>query len=119
MKRPAPGTKKPSKPVSNSRARRAPKALWAPTPAQIENAPELASLATLGCALEMATTALLVAHPELCDLEPRESLPATATQATNIIESARRLAADLAGYRSAIEKDLRRLAESTDDVIPF
>ena len=93
--------------------------LWAPTPPQIEKTPELASLAVLGFALEMATSALVVAYPEFCDLEPREPLTATAIQAAKVIESARRLGADLAGYRSAIEKEQRAQAQSTDDDIPF
>ena len=68
----------------------------------------------------MATTALLVAHPEFSELEPREPFTTTAIEATKVIESARRLDADLAGYRNAIEKDQRRRqARSTADAIPF
>lgn len=107
------------KPTSKPKSPRAADC-WTPTPPQLEQAPELAILAALDCALQTATSALLAVYPEFCDLEPHEPLSPAALGASQLISSAHQLRGDIAGYRSAIEHEQKRQSARVDEEdIPF
>lgn len=93
---------------------------WVPTPPQLEQAPELAILAVLECALETASSALLAVYPEFCDMEPREPLSQPALGALTIISAGKRLHTSIAGYRGAIEREQKKSsAQIKTEEIPF
>ena len=77
-----------------------------PTPGDLDRAPELAILAALDLTLELATAALVCAHPELCDPErpywissPTRSL----TLAKTLVRRAHGLQRAIRAYRRALE----------------
>jgi hypothetical protein len=87
-----------------------------PTPDDLDRAPELAILAALDHTLELATTALVCAHPELCDPErpywlgsPTRSL----TLAKTLIHRIHGLQRAIRAYRRA-EKISREPEHSAD-----
>ena len=112
-----------SKPTSKSKpgsSRAA--ACWTPTPPQLERAPELAILAAIDCALQTATSALLAVYPEFCDMEPHfhEPFSPAALGASQIMSTADQLRTNIAGYRSAIEREQREKAQQVETGdIPF
>jgi hypothetical protein len=90
-----------------------------PTPDDLDRAPELAILAALAHTLELAATALVCAHPDLCDPE-RPSWLAARTRSVAIAESlmsrARGLQHALRDYRRAVEIPLREDPPDLDDL---
>ena len=88
-----------------------------PTPDDLDRAPELAILAALDHTLELAATALVCAHPELCDPErpywlgsPTRSL----TLAKTLVRRTHGLQRAIHAYRSALE--IRRRDENSTDL---
>jgi hypothetical protein len=88
-----------------------------PTPDDLERAPELAILAALDHTLELATAALVCAHPELRDPErpywlasPTRSL----ALATSLLRRTHGLQRALHAYRRALE--IRRRHENSTDL---
>lgn len=73
-----------------------------PTPPEIARNPEIAALAILDCALELAARALLAAHPELDG--DRGPLSAPARSALSALERAWKLRRHLARYRRLSEE---------------
>ncbi len=86
------------------------KQLLIPFPPALERYPELASLAILDTALSASEYALLAVCPEILhgslDGAP---LGPTVVRANTLILQARRLAAAIAAYRDAVERDARRV----------
>jgi hypothetical protein len=80
---------------------------------QLWVAPELACLAVLDAAIDMAILAIAAVHPELQDQEHAEPTAALRA-ATLVIEDARALGAALTRYRLV----LRRHHDRADD-LPF
>lgn len=81
------------------------------TPPRFERSPELAPLEILDAALEVSQTALLAAHVELAHGDIDDSTRGScAMRANAVIVQARRLAAALAAYREAVDRDTRRAA---------
>ena len=82
-----------------------------PIPPLLERSPELAALAILETALSASEAALLASHAELyhrgLDGLRRGS---SVLHANSVIIHARRLAAALASYRDALDRDDRREA---------
>lgn len=82
-----------------------------PIPPVLERSPELAPLAILDAALTACEAALLASYAEIHhgDIEdaPRGS---SVLRANAIITQARRLAAALAAYRDAVDRDALRVA---------
>ena len=80
-----------------------------PLPPHLERAPELAVLSILDAALTASEAALLASHAEryngVVDGLPRG---ASALRANAVIVHARRLAATLAAYRDALDREARR-----------
>jgi hypothetical protein len=78
---------------------------WLPTPAELDEAPELAILAALDDTLETALRALVAAHPQLGDSEcpawVRRTSAASAA-ADRILHASKRLAHALDAYRRAV-----------------
>jgi hypothetical protein len=85
------------------------KQMLMPFPPTLEHCPELAALAILDAALCASEYALLAVCPEILhgasDGAPRGS---TVVRANALILQARRLAAAIAAYRNAVERDARR-----------
>jgi len=80
-----------------------------PLPPHLERAPELAALSILDAALTASEAALLASHLELYN-GVVDGLPrgASALRANAVIVLARRLAAALAAYRDALDREARR-----------
>lgn len=77
----------------------------APNAVEVAAAPELATLALLAAALDMAETVLLAAHPELNDLEHAARngpLPVCVFLADSILRLGAGTAAALESYRRAV-----------------
>ena len=89
-------------------------AAFTPPVAQLGVAPELAALALLEAALEVASAALVAAQPEL--LYPDELLPSTvqAQVAARLVEQALALRGTINRYRIALVLD-----PGPDGPIPF
>lgn len=88
-----------------------------PTPDDLDRAPELAILAALDHTLELATAALVCAHPELCDPErpywlgsPTRSL----TLAKTLVRRTHGLKRAIRAYRRALE--IRPRPEDSTDL---
>ena len=77
-----------------------------PTPPEIANAPELATLASVHSALELMARALVAANPELVDQEQ----PTTA-DSSPMLDLARRLILHEAELQELIELYADRLAQ--------
>jgi hypothetical protein len=79
-----------------------------PTPRELATAPELAILAALEAAIDVALVALVAAHHELQATEdgtdPASGLVACA--ADNVIDKAQALAAAIIGYRLVVVGDI-------------
>jgi hypothetical protein len=92
-----------------------------PTPAELDEAPELALLHALDEILDLVPRVLVAAHPELADPDApfwvREA-PRTTRKANDIVATTHRLQQHLRDYRTAIARarDQRRKA---DPEIPF
>ena len=86
-----------------------------PSVEQLWGSPELASLALLEMAADMAVLALAAVHPELQDRD-RESADDSASlrAALVVIDLARSLGDSLGRYRRALRRDAKR-----DNDIPF
>lgn len=82
--------------------------LLLPIPPALDRSPELAPLAILDAALATSESALLAACPELHMPPEHAHRGATTRRANTVILQARRLAAAIAAYRDAIERDARR-----------
>jgi hypothetical protein len=86
------------------------KPCYLPFSPALNQCPELASLAILDVALSAVEYALCAASPEITcgtfDGAPRRS---TVARANALILQARRLAACVAAYRDAVERDVRRI----------
>lgn len=80
---------------------------------QLWVAPELASLAVLDAAIDMAILAIAAVHPELQEPEHAETIAALRA-ATLVIEDARALGAAIARYRLVLRRDRDRA-----DDLPF
>ena len=80
-----------------------------PNPRLLERSPELASLAILDAALSACEVALLASYPEVYN-GANEDAPrgSSSLRANAIIIQARRLAAVLAAYRDALDREARR-----------
>lgn len=85
-----------------------------PTPREVVYAPELAILAVIERALDVANVALVAAQPELWPKPDRRDAVATAAAeaADRVIACGRALATAIADYRAAL-RDLQ------DDPLPF
>lgn len=86
-----------------------PKDEWLLAPHELEQAPELALLAVLDRALDIAAYAVLVAHPELSESEPRPYWcpPELDThRAETLLRLADRLRRALSLYRIAVLRTL-------------
>jgi hypothetical protein len=99
---------------------------WWPTPPEIERAPEVALLAALDHALDIAAAAVVAAHPNLLDDEPayRHLDRPEMKAADAILTRARRLRDALDRYRRAIallhaNVDPEREPPGGLDSIPF
>lgn len=80
-----------------------------PLPPSLQRWPELASLAILDAALSASESALLAVCPEIhCGAIGRASRASTVVRANAVILQARRLAAALAAYRNAVDREARR-----------
>lgn len=82
-----------------------------PTPVDLTDAPELAILATLECALTTAGYALIAAHPELAagdDLSEHNQVAAHTWIADAIIAQAELLRGNLARYRHVLRQHERQ-----------
>jgi len=90
-----------------------------PTPDDLADAPELATLAALDEILELALRVLVSVHPQLGDAEcpawARSRSPASEA-ADRILDAARPLAHALHAYRSIVT---RRRADEIDADLPF
>ena len=87
-----------------------------PTIEELTSAPELAALAALHSAIEVATRALLAAHPELCeDRIPRTKLLAV-VRGHRLLNLTGKTQALLALYRQAVAPDRRIPPDATDDL---
>lgn len=77
---------------------------WQPTPPEIGRAPEVALLAVLDHALDVAAAAIVAAHPNILDDEPfyRRLDRPEMKAADQILTRARRLRDALDRYRCAI-----------------
>jgi hypothetical protein len=76
-----------------------------PTPAELDEAPELAMLAALDHTLEIALRALVAAHPQLGDSECPAWVRQTSAArdaADRILEASRPLAHAIDAYRRAV-----------------
>ncbi len=80
-----------------------------PFPPRLERSPELAPLAILDAALSVSEAALLAEHADLyngaIDAAPSGS---SVLRANAVITHARRLAAALAAYREALDREAHR-----------
>lgn len=88
------------------------------------DAPELAALEILDQTLDIATTALMAAHPFLfCEPPPWwRKPPRSSLSAQHIVELARKLSDVLADYQRAVDVELasrREDARRAGDDIPF
>lgn len=99
---------------------------WRPTPPEIDHAPEVALLAVLDHALDIAAAAVVAAHPNLLDDEPfyRQLGRPEMKAADAILTRARRLRDALNRYRravAALRASTDREPDPTDDpgAIPF
>jgi hypothetical protein len=84
-----------------------------PSVEQLLVAPELASLAVLEAAIDMAIVAIIAVYPEMQDQDPADQT-VSLRAATVVIEDGRTLAATMARYRRV----LRRVHDRADDT-PF
>jgi hypothetical protein len=85
------------------------KQLSLPMPPSLDRWPELAPLAILDAALSASESALLAACPEIhCGGTGRAARGSTVVRAGAVILQARRLAAALAAYRDAVDREARR-----------
>lgn len=84
-----------------------------PSVEQLWVAPELASLAVLDAAVDMAILAITAVYPEMADQDPADQTAALRA-ATVVTEDARTLLASMARYRLI----LRRVPDRADDT-PF
>ncbi len=85
-----------------------------PTREELSYAPELASLAALDFTLDLATRALLVAHPELCeDRIPRAKLGAVIC-GHRLLNLAIKTQVALARYRQAVSPERPLSSDATD-----
>ena len=91
---------------------------WWPRPPDLDAAPELAVLAALRAAAEIAVAALLAANPELTTGDD-SPLPFCALSARRVIDDACRLRRTIDDYRGLIAALAAHAAEPTDDDIPF
>jgi hypothetical protein len=82
----------------------------APSVQQLWVAPELASLAVLDAAIDVAILAIGAVYPEMQDQDPADQT-ASLRAATVVLEDARTLAASLARYRVI----LRRAPDRAED----
>lgn len=91
---------------------------WTLVPPDLDAAPELAALAAVRAAGEVAVTALLAANPELTagDDSP---LPVCALAARRVIDEACRLRRALDDYRGLLAALAAAAADRPDDDIPF
>lgn len=80
-----------------------------PIPPLLERSPELAALAILDAALSASEAALLASYADLYN-GALDGIPrgCTVLRANAVIIHARRLAAALASYRDALDRDARR-----------
>lgn len=84
-----------------------------PSVEQLWRAPELASLAVLDTAIDMAILAVMAIYPEMQDQDPDDQT-ASLRAATVVIEDARIVATSIARYRLVIA----RAGDRADDT-PF
>ena len=91
-----------------------------PTPPEIVHDPELAILAVLDAVLDATANSLVAAHLELCDPEPDPHPTSRPTAlAAAILRQARRMRANLARYRTAIDEQRRAAAGRSSDANSF
>lgn len=85
------------------------KQLPLPIPPALDRWPELAALAILDAALSATESALLAACPAIrYGALEHASRGSTTLRANSIILQARRLAAAIASYRNAVDREARR-----------
>jgi hypothetical protein len=89
-------------------------AAFTPPVSALAVAPELAALALLEAALDVASAALVAAHPELMRPDDFEPSTDSAQIATAIVEQARALCGNVNRYRVALVVD-----PGPDGPIPF
>jgi hypothetical protein len=90
-----------------------------PIPPRLEACPELAPLAILAVALTASEAALLASYPELYNGALDGALRGSSVlRAYAVIIRARRLAADIAAYQEALDRDARRM-QRTRHRLPF
>jgi hypothetical protein len=100
--------------------------VWSPSPPEIDRAPEVALLAVLDHALDVAMAAVVAAHPNLVDDEPfyRQLHRPEVKAADAILTRAARLRDALDRYRRAIAAPHTSASHEPDphggaDDIPF
>ncbi len=92
---------------------------WSPSPLDLDGVPELAVLAAVRAAAEIAASALIAANPELTAGRD-ESLPVSALLARRVIDDACRLRRAIDDYRGLAAALAAEPAEpSGDDDVPF
>jgi len=85
-----------------------------PSIEQLWTAPELAALAVLESAADMAVLALAAVYPEMHDIEDPNDHTDAMRAALSVIEHARALGFTLPRYRLALIR-----AQERDDALPF
>lgn len=95
--------------------------LWYPTPNDLDRHPELASLALLETAVEVAATALATAWPEIwLDDEHGSLWDEVPKEVHRLLDRAVRLRRAIATYRAMLERaDEAKHASNSSDEIPF